>query len=131
MSKYDTVNITGNILDITYRKKELSKIYVLKPVDDKGGSTCFNNCAEFYLKQDTLISMCGGYTLFLLKVKEEKSELIPSEGDTVLCKYHETNGECTGYIIQGTRRSGKVVHVNPVNKNVSLEIEEEIDKNKK
>ena len=81
---------------------------------------------------------CGmdNYTVFLQRVVTSVENLnqksaLPAVGDTVLCKYRETSGECTGYIIQGTRKSGKVVHVNPVNKNVPLEIEEEKDKNKK
>jgi len=67
ISKYDTTSLSGTILDIAYKKKDLSKIYVLEPTDGKGESACFNNCALFYLKQDTLINICGGYALFLIK----------------------------------------------------------------
>ncbi len=74
ISNYDTTNLSGNILDVLYKKKELSKIRVLEPVDDKEEPACYNNCAEFYFKDDTLINICGGYTYFLLKVKEEPKE---------------------------------------------------------
>jgi len=73
--KYDTISLSGNTLDFKYKKKVLSGINVLAPVNDKGELDCFNNCAEFYLKGDTLINVCGGYTLFLLKVKSKEREL--------------------------------------------------------
>jgi len=125
-STYDTVNLSGNILDITYKKVELSKISKLEPVDEKGEFGCFNNCAIFYFKQDTLINICGGYTLFLLKVKEiQEGSSSTISADTVRCRYKEKGGVCTGFVIQGSRKNGKVIHVKPVNKNVPLESEEQ------
>lgn len=114
---------------LKYPKAELSKIQRVK-------LNCEYNClGELYLKQDTLIlNFCGGVTFYMIKTPD-KTKLnidgMPIVGDTVRCKYQETGEECTGYIIQGTRKKGgKVVHVNPANKNVPLEIEE-IDNNMK
>lgn len=88
----------------------------------------------YFITENYITLGVDNYTFFLQRVDASRKKNIsfePSVGDTVRCKYRETSGECTGYIIQGTRKSGKVVHVNPVNKNVPLEIEEEKDKNKK
>jgi hypothetical protein len=69
VSTYDTLEHTGLILEFRYKKKELSKMLEYEPVDENGKFSCFNNCAIFYLKQDTLINICGGYTYFLIKDK--------------------------------------------------------------
>jgi hypothetical protein len=116
INKYDTVHLHRNTLEITYTNKELSKIQVLEPLDSNGKFGCFNNCAIFYLKGDTLINNCGGYILFLIKIPQGTS----TEGDTVKCMY---GSKChsTGYVIQGTRAKGNVIHVKPINKNVPVE----------
>ena len=47
--------------------------------------------------------------------------VVEAYGDTVKCMYHQ-NKSCTGYVIQGTRKKGKVVHVAPpANKDIPLE----------
>jgi dipeptidyl aminopeptidase/acylaminoacyl peptidase len=68
ISLYDTVNLTGNFLDFIYSKKDLINIKVLDPVDNVNEYSCFNNCAEFFLKDDTLINICGGYAYYLKKI---------------------------------------------------------------
>lgn len=45
----------------------LSKILVFTPVDEKGELTCYNDCAAIFLKEDTLINVCGGYTFYFVK----------------------------------------------------------------
>lgn len=52
------------------------------------------------------------------QIIEKKSSSI--EGDTVKCKYYKNN-RCTGFIIQGTRKAGKPIHVIPKNKDVPME----------
>ncbi len=71
-SSYDTVNLLGNLLDIEYRKKTLSKIIVVEPVDSLGAWGCYNNCSQFFMKDDTLINICGGYGFYL--VRNDKSQ---------------------------------------------------------
>ena len=71
IKNYDTTEWNLN-LGITYRKKELAKMFELEALDDKGSPGCYNNCAIFFLKDDTLINNCGGYYLYLTKVKTEK-----------------------------------------------------------
>lgn len=59
--------------------------------------------------------------VFHLKKKPIMKKSNIAEGDTVKCMYYQ-NKRCTGYIIQGTRKKGKPVHVAPpANKNVPLE----------
>jgi len=67
ISNWDTTLYTGLIIEFRYTKKELSKIQVFNPVDEKGNFACYNDCAKFFLKQDTLINVCGGYTFYLIK----------------------------------------------------------------
>jgi hypothetical protein len=69
VTPYDTTLYLGLIIEFRYTKRELSKIMVYDPVDKNGDFACFNDCAIFYLKQDTLINICGGYTFFLIKEK--------------------------------------------------------------
>ena len=69
ISSVDTSQFTGTSLDYIYTKAELSKWLEADQIDDKGKDACFNNCALFYLKNDTLINICGGYTMFLIKQK--------------------------------------------------------------
>jgi len=73
---YDTVHLEGRTLDVLYKKRELSKVVVLEPTDSTGDFGCYNDCAIFYLKGDTLINVCGGYTLFFTKIK-----LLPAAKD--------------------------------------------------
>ncbi len=71
IKKYDTTEWNLN-LSIKYFKKDLAKMFEIEALDNKGGAGCYNNCATFFLKDDTLINNCGGYYLYLLKVKTEK-----------------------------------------------------------
>lgn len=64
----DTTKLYGATIEYLYTKKELTKIQSIIPVNINNQPTCFNNCATFYLKQDTLINICGGYTFFLKKI---------------------------------------------------------------
>lgn len=78
----------------------------------------------YILNQNTLFLGDGyGYGYFLNRVSSKlPNAKLPA--DTVRCRYKEGGGVCTGFILQGTRKGGKVVHVKPVNKNVPLEAEE-------
>ena len=69
ISKYDTTEYLGLSIEFMYTKKELSSLLYFEPVDKEGNPSCFNDCAILYLKQDTLISFCGGYTYYLTKEK--------------------------------------------------------------
>jgi hypothetical protein len=73
ISKYDTNEYGGSSIEFKYTKKELSSLLYFKPVDKDGNPTCFNECAILYLKQDTLISFCGGYTYYLIKEKQKNA----------------------------------------------------------
>jgi hypothetical protein len=64
---YDTTHYLGIYLEYIYTRKELSKLLYFKPVDKNGEYSCFNECTILFLKQDTLISICGGYTNYLIK----------------------------------------------------------------
>jgi len=65
---YDTSYSESIQLEHFYSKVELSKIYSFTPVDKTGEwQGCFADCAVFYLKQDTLINICGGYPIFLVR----------------------------------------------------------------
>jgi hypothetical protein len=68
-SKYDTSEYTS--LALVYTKIELTGIQTLEPVDAKGHPACFNECAIFYLKQDTLINICGGYTYYRVRSRDQ------------------------------------------------------------
>jgi hypothetical protein len=68
IDKYDTVYPYRDALKMTYSNKELSKMEVLQPTDSAGHFGCFNDCAIFFFKGDTLINVCGGYTLYFKKV---------------------------------------------------------------
>ena len=67
VTKYDTTKYLGIYLEYIYTKKELSKLLHFEPVDKNGEFSCFTDCAILFLKQDTLISICGGYTNYLIK----------------------------------------------------------------
>jgi hypothetical protein len=69
ISKYDTSQYWGSNIEFRYTKKELSSFLQFKPVYKDGKPSCFNECAILILKQDTLISVCGGYTYYLIKEK--------------------------------------------------------------
>lgn len=79
ISKYDTSAYLGYSVEYVYLKKELAKVLVIEPVDEKGEGACFNECAIFFLKQDTLINICGGYTFYMLK-DNNKNEAIRFNG---------------------------------------------------
>lgn len=67
IAAYDTSEYTN--LELTFTKPELTQLKICSPVDSKGNFACYNDCALFYLKQDTLINVCGGYTFYLKKLK--------------------------------------------------------------
>jgi hypothetical protein len=62
---YDTSQYDN--LELIFTKAELQKITVWDPVNAKGVNACFNECAIFYLKHDTLINVCGGYTFYRVR----------------------------------------------------------------
>ena len=68
-TKYDTTHFMGVYIEYIYTKNELSKLLNIEPVDKNGDPTCYNECSILFLKQDTLISICGGYTNYLIKEK--------------------------------------------------------------
>lgn len=75
---------------------------------------------EFILfNKNTIILRFDGFYLFMKKEKIKKKNE-PVAGDTVRCYLGNKCGY-TGYVIQGTRKKGHVIHVNPVNKNVPME----------
>ncbi|MEO6670259.1 MAG: hypothetical protein ABIN36_12330 [Ferruginibacter sp.] len=67
VAPYDTSEYTN--LELIFTKPELEQVKVYSPLDKKGDFACYNDCSLFYLKQDTLINVCGGYTFYLKKVK--------------------------------------------------------------
>jgi len=78
---------------------------------------------NFLFFNKTIILQNEGVFFFLEKRLDNSLHKIPSAEDTVRCLYNEDK-TCTGFVIQGTRKAGKVVHVKPANKNVPLEIDE-------
>lgn len=67
------------------------------------------------------LSIIYNGVVFHLEKKPFLKKTSAIEGDTVKCMYHK-NRTCSGYVIQGTRRRGKVLHITPpVNKEVPLE----------
>jgi hypothetical protein len=77
----------------------------------------------FMLSKDSIVVGGDGYLHFLRRLTNKIQKYNPVLGDTVRCLYHEDK-TCTGFVIQGTRKTGKVIHVKPANKNVPLEIDE-------
>lgn len=69
-SKYD-ISIYSP-LELVYSEEQLKDVILLEPIDGGGKFSCFNDCSIFYLKQDTLINICGGYTYYLKKIRETK-----------------------------------------------------------
>jgi len=67
IGKHDWNKPWGISLENRYTKNELSKMDEVAMVNQKGERTCFNDCAIFFIKQDTLIHICGGYTFYLTK----------------------------------------------------------------
>lgn len=68
ISKYDTTESYGYSIEYRYTKPELAKMLKITPVDNKGNLNCYNECSTFFLKKDTLISICGGYTFYWVKI---------------------------------------------------------------
>lgn len=66
---YDTSNYYGWSIEFKYSKSELAKFMYIEPVNKQGDFSCYNECNIFFLKQDTLINICGGYTYYLVKSK--------------------------------------------------------------
>lgn len=73
ITKYDTsdydINYGYGALEYIYTKSELANFKKINLTDSSGNPTCYNNCSIFYFHQDALISLCGGYTYFLIKNK--------------------------------------------------------------
>jgi hypothetical protein len=70
ITKYDTTQYYADQIEADYDNKELSEILVIEPKAKPGKEECYNNCVQLFLKQDTLINICGGYTLFFIKEKK-------------------------------------------------------------
>ena len=64
----DKEDWSGTSFFYRYSKKELSEIIGCELVDKKGEWACYNECALLFLKKDTLINICGGYTLLFKKI---------------------------------------------------------------
>lgn len=89
IEQYDTNEHMGFSLDFLYTKEELSKILLYRPVDQNGNFACYNDCSNFFLKGDTLINICGGYTFFL--VRELNSSQIFSGSGNALKSFNIPN----------------------------------------
>jgi hypothetical protein len=76
---------------------------------------------DFIISKPFLIVELDGVIYYLKR--KNKFETIPVYGDTVRCKYREKGGVCTGFVIQGSRVTGKAIHVTPKNNKVPLEID--------
>jgi hypothetical protein len=59
---------SGTSFYYRYSEKDLAGMIACEPVDGKGTWSCYNDCALLYLKNDTLINICGGYTLMFKKI---------------------------------------------------------------
>jgi hypothetical protein len=70
ISKYDTLYNVPN-LRLLYTSKELSVFSAIDLLDKNGEISCYNDCAQLFYKQDTLINICGGYTLIFVKDAEK------------------------------------------------------------
>lgn len=101
---------------LKYMKSELSTIKRIE-------LDCKSCVGDLYLKGDTLLmNFCGGVTFYFTKEnKANKANVLPIYGDTVQCLYHDNGGKCSGYVIQGSRAIGRIIHVSPVNTNVPFE----------
>lgn len=66
--RYDTTISISLSLEVRYTPKELAKNVSYLEAVNKKGKPCNNECL-FFLKQDTLISIVGGYTYFRVKIK--------------------------------------------------------------
>ena len=71
VKKVDSLTTIPQQLEVLYDSNEISELYTLEPFNKEGNYNCYNNCAELFLKRDTLINICGGYTLFFIKVKDD------------------------------------------------------------
>lgn len=69
ISVYDTSITESQQMELYYTKEELSQVYLFNPVSSSTGQWegCFSDCAIFYLKQDTLINICGGFPIYLIR----------------------------------------------------------------
>lgn len=72
---FDTIILTAvdtlfaDIMARIYTSAELKKMQEVQMIDRNREHACFNDCARFYLKEDTLINICGGYQYYLKKIK--------------------------------------------------------------
>lgn len=67
IKKVDSLTTIPQQLEVLYDSNEIAELYTLELLNKEGNYTCYNNCAELFLKKDTLINICGGYTLFFTK----------------------------------------------------------------
>jgi hypothetical protein len=103
-------------LFLKYQKSELNTIIRIE-------LDCKSCIGDLYIKGDTLIlNFCGGVTFYFTKAtKFNEKSVLPIYGDTVQCVYRDNASTCSGFVIQGTRAKGSVIHVLPMNKNVPFE----------
>jgi hypothetical protein len=72
ISSFDVEEYRGLPIYYKYTEEELSRFKVVSPLDYKGKFSCFNDCSIFFFNEDTLINLCGGYTVYLKKKKTSK-----------------------------------------------------------
>lgn len=76
-------------------------------------------CDGFYLiSQDTLIGVCDG--IYFFYKKHPSLYKANNDNDTVRCKERAKCAE-TGFVLKGSRKNGKAIHVKPKNTNVPME----------
>lgn len=82
----------------------------------------------YMLNEDNIALSMNGYLFFYNRKqpfnRPHNNSYIPLSGDTVKCLKNEKGGNCTGYVIQGSRAKGKAIHVIPMRKDVPNEIKE-------
>lgn len=71
----DTSALTGASFEYKYSKDDLSKIIQFAQLNKRGElpMSCYNECSQLFLKEDTLINICGGYTFYLTKIDNKKN----------------------------------------------------------
>lgn len=77
------------------------------------------NCSLFYvISKDTLIGLWNG--IYFFYKKRPSLHKANSDNDTVRCKEGTRCAE-TGFVLKGSRKNGKAIHVKPKNTNVPME----------
>lgn len=68
IARYDTSYAECAQLEPVYTMAELAKMFRFTPIDSKGEwNGCFPDCSVFYLKQDTLINIWGGFPVYFVR----------------------------------------------------------------